>query len=115
MKQIDNSSSGAEPSSSASHGDSSSIATLEEGLAYEVDDIVKLELTAEQMLQDEATLMMTYVADDAKHFLDDMKNGLEELEVAAGDLLLSVADPTSVEWEKNQWWANQPHDPPQVD
>lgn len=89
--------------------DDDPMSALKEGLAYEVDDLVKLELTAEQMLQDEAQLVMNYMAGDAKHFWSDLKEGFLDLEVTTGELLLKAADPTSVEWQRDQWWGNNPH------
>ncbi|HWV16233.1 MAG TPA: hypothetical protein VN030_12450 [Cellvibrio sp.] len=85
------------------------MATLKQGLAYEVDDIVKLELTAEQMLQDEARLVFDYMANDARDWWGDVKGGVRGWELAAGDLLLSAADPTSVEWQLGQWWSEKPY------
>jgi len=89
--------------------DDNPMSALKEGLAYEVDDIVKLELTAEQMLQDEAQLMYNYVAGDVKHFWSDVKGGLLDWEATTGELLLSAADPTSVEWQRDQWWVHNSH------
>jgi len=89
--------------------DANAIATLQEGLAYEVDDIVKLELTAEQMLQNKAELVFDYVANDAKSFWGDLKTGLVDWELTAGDMLLSAADPTSLEWQLGHWWGDKPY------
>src|SRR5690606_14388463 len=64
-------------------------------LDQEVNDVVALELTAEQMIKDEAALLGAYVADDAdqaKEFWHDLKDELTLWEMSAGRLLLSVAD-----------------------
>ena len=49
-----------------------------------IDDLVKLELTAEQMLGEEVDLAKAYVREDAQGFWGDMKLGLTELEVMTG-------------------------------
>lgn len=82
------------------------LGTLKEGLEYELDDLVKLELTAEQMLGDEVQLVRAYVKEDAHGFWEDIKTGLVEFEVATGDWLLSAADPTRVNWQLNHWWGD---------
>lgn len=73
-------------------------------LRHEVDDLVKLELTAEQMVGEEVDLAKAYIREDAQGFWGDMKLGLTELEVMTGDWLLQAADPTRVEWRLNNWW-----------
>lgn len=80
---------------------------LSQGLYHHVEDWVALELTAEQMLGDEVTLVSTYVADDAHHFWDAIKDSLLPYEVAAGQVLLRAADPTQVEWLNGHWWDHQ--------
>ena len=72
-----------------------------------IDDLVKLELTAEQMLGEEVDLAKAYVREDAQGFWGDMKLGLTELEVMTGDWLLQAADPTRVEWRLNNWWEDE--------
>ncbi len=72
-----------------------------------IDDLVKLELTAEQMLGEEVDLAKAYVREDAQGFWGDMKLGLTELEVMTGDWLLQAADPTRVEWRLNHWWEDE--------
>ena len=59
-----------------------------------MEDFVKLELTAEQMLQDEATLVRDYLANDVKHFWHDLKDELRYWELTTGSVLLRAADPT---------------------
>lgn len=108
MKQNDNFQ-GATSAAGAAPDNDNPIAALQEGLAHELDDMVKLELTAEQMLQDEAHLVLDYVAQDAQHFWSDIKTGLLDLEAATGEALLSAADPTSLEWQLGQWWDQNPH------
>ncbi len=83
------------------------LAVIKEGLEHEVDDLVKLELTAEQMLQDEVQLVRDYVADDAKSFWHDLKEGLVQWELTAGEYLLAAADPTRVEWQLTQVWGDE--------
>jgi hypothetical protein len=76
-------------------------------LKHEVDDLVKLELTAEQMLGEEVDLAKAYIHEDAQGFWGDMKLGLTELEVMTGDWLLQAADPTRVDWRLNHWWEDE--------
>lgn len=76
-------------------------------LKHEVDDLVKLELTAEQMLAEEVDLAKAYISEDAHGFWGDMKLGLAELEVLTGDWLLSAADPTRVDWQLHHWWEDE--------
>lgn len=83
------------------------LAVIKEGLEHEVDDLVRLELTAEQMLQDEIQLVRDYVADDANSFWQDIKAGLIQWELTAGEYLLAAADPTRVEWHLSQVWGDE--------
>lgn len=83
------------------------LAVIKDGLEHEVGDLIKLELTAEQMLQDEAQLMRDYVADDAKGFWKDIKEGFVEWELTAGEYLLAAADPTRVEWQLTHVWGDE--------
>lgn len=79
-------------------------------LDQEVNDVVALELTAEQMIKDEAALLGAYLADDADHakeFWHDLKDELTLWEMSAGRLLLSVADPTRTEWHREGWWGDE--------
>lgn len=84
--------------------DDSPGAALSQGLYHHVEDWIALELTAEQMLSDEVTVVSTYVADDAHHMWEAVKESLLPYELAAGQLLLRAADPTQVEWLQNHWW-----------
>jgi len=70
-----------------------------------------LELTAEQMLSDEMTVVTTYIADDANHMWEVIKETLLPYELAAGQVLLQAADPTQVEWLQNHWWDGQDSTP----
>ncbi len=79
---------------------------LKNGFTHEVEDIVKLELTAEQMLGDELRLAREYVKEDSGHFWRDIKEGFVNWELAAGQILLSAADPTRVEWQEHHWWGD---------
>ncbi|WP_331352150.1 hypothetical protein [Cellvibrio sp. UBA7671] len=76
-------------------------------LKHEVDDLVKLELTAEQMVGEEVDLAKAYIREDAQGIWSDMKLGLAELELITGDWLLRAADPTRVEWQLNHWWEDE--------
>lgn len=81
--------------------------TLRLGVAHEVEDLVKLELTAEQMIASEASLLKAYIAEDAhqaKSFWRELQDEFMLLELSAGEWLLSAADPSSVEWQRAQWW-----------
>lgn len=75
-------------------------------LKQEVDDLVKLELTAEQMLGAEVDLAKAYIREDAHSLWADMKLGLYELELITGDWLLRAADPTRVDWQLHHWWGD---------
>ena len=109
MKQIHNPKGAIPAASGAGPDNDNPVSALQEGLAHELDDMVKLELTAEQMLQEEAHLVLDYVASDARHFWSDIKTGLLDWEAAAGEVLLSAADPTSLEWQLGQWWSSEPY------
>lgn len=87
--------------------DDSPASALGQGLYHQIEDWVALELTAEQMLADEFNRVTTYVADDAKGFWGAIKDRLLPYELAAGELLISAADPTQVEWSQHHWWGNQ--------
>ena len=76
-------------------------------LQHEVDDLVKLELAAEQMLGEEVDLAKAYIREDTQSIWTDMKLGLAELEFITGDWLLRAADPTRVEWQLNHWWEDE--------
>ena len=76
-------------------------------LKHEVDDLVKLELAAEQMLGEEVDLAKAYIREDTQSIWADMKLGLAELEFITGDWLLRAADPTRVEWQLNHWWEDE--------
>ena len=83
------------------------LGSLKEGFNCEVDDLVKLELTAEQMLGDEVDLAKAYVREDTQGVWNDMKLGLSEFEMIAAEWLLSAADPTRVEWQAHHWWEDE--------
>lgn len=76
-------------------------------LKHEVGDLVKLELTAEQMVGEEVDLAKAYIREDAQGIWSDMKLGIAELELITGDWLLRAADPTRVEWQLNHWWEDE--------
>jgi hypothetical protein len=87
--------------------DDSAASALTQGLYHQVEDWVALELTAEQMLSNEVNVVRTYVADDANHMWEAIKESLLPYELAAGQLLLRAADPTQVEWSQHHWWNGQ--------
>ncbi|HTF98069.1 MAG TPA: hypothetical protein VL995_18175 [Cellvibrio sp.] len=80
--------------------------TIKQGVNHEVDDLVKLELTAEQMLDDKVQLAREYVKDDTGHFWSDLKQEFVNWELATGQLLLTAADPTRVDWHEHHWWGD---------
>ena len=84
---------------------------LSQGLYHQIQDWVALELTAEQMLNDEMTIVSTYVTNDAHHMWETIKESLLPYELSVGQMLLQAADPTQVEWLQSHWWDNQtlPH------
>lgn len=82
------------------------LGTFKDGFTHEVEDLVKLELTAEDMLGDEVRLAREYVKEDTGHFWSDLKQGFIYWELATGQLLLTAADPTRVDWQKYQWWGD---------
>jgi hypothetical protein len=82
------------------------VSSIREGLKLEVESLVKLELTAEEMLRSEASLAQAYINDDANHFWQDFKEGMVHWELSAGELLLSAADPSRVEWQRTRWWGD---------
>ena len=86
------------------------LATLRQGVEYEINDFVALELTAERMVADEAALLGAYLADDAgrmQGFWHDLKDELVMWELSAGRFLLSAADPTRTEWQRSGWWKSE--------
>lgn len=75
-------------------------------LKQEVDDLVKLELTAEQMVGEEVDLAKAYIREDAHSIWSDLKLGLYEWELITSDWLLRAADPTRVDWQLHHWWGD---------
>lgn len=83
------------------------------GAAQHMDGWIKLELTAEQMVEDEANLLGAYVADDMRQahgFWHELKEEVSFLETEIGEWLISAADPTRVEWQRNRWWGSEEED-----
>jgi hypothetical protein len=83
------------------------------GVAYEINGLVKLELTAEEMVENEAALLGAYMSEDAQHargFWRELKEEVELLELEVGQWLLSAADPTRVEWQDKRWWGTEEDD-----
>jgi hypothetical protein len=87
--------------------DDTSTSALSQGLYHQVEDWVALELTAEQMVVNEVNTVTTYVASDAKQMWNAIKDVLLPFELAAGQFLMSAADPTQVEWLQHHWWEDQ--------
>jgi len=75
-------------------------------LKHEVGDLVKLELTAEDMLGEEVNLAKAYLREDAQSIWGDLKLGVTEFELITGDWLLRAADPSRVDWQEHQWWGD---------
>ena len=76
-------------------------------LKHELDDLVKLELTAERMLGEEVDLAKAYIADDVQGVWADISGGLSQWELITGEWLLSAADPTRVDWQLHHWWGDE--------
>lgn len=83
------------------------LSLIKDGFNYEVEDLVRLELTAEQMLGEEVDLAKAYIREDTHGLWQDMKLGLTELELITGDWLLRAADPTRVDWQAHHWWGDE--------
>ena len=82
------------------------LAGVQQALEHEVDELVRLELVAEQMLVEEVDLAKAYLEDDSQHVWADLREGLQRWEVVAGEWLLSAADPSRVNWQLNHWWGD---------
>lgn len=78
-----------------------------QGVKHELDDLVKLELTAERMLGEEVDLAKAYIADDVQGVWADISGGLSQWELITGEWLLSAADPTRVDWQLHHWWGDE--------
>lgn len=78
-------------------------------LKREVSDLVRLELTAEQMLGEEVDLARAYLREDVHSIWTDLKLGLYEWELITADWLLRAADPTRVDWQLHHWWGDEGH------
>ncbi len=83
------------------------LSAVRQGFSHGVDDLVKLELTAEEMLGDEVRLAREYIKQDTGHFWGDLKQEFIYWELAAGQLLLTAADPTRVDWHQHHWWGDE--------
>ena len=81
--------------------------SFKQGVEHELDDLVKLELTAEQMLGEEVDLAKAYISDDIHGVWTDISGGLSQWELIAGEWLLSAADPTRVDWQMHHWWGDE--------
>ncbi|WP_193907453.1 zinc ribbon-containing protein [Cellvibrio polysaccharolyticus] len=81
--------------------------TLQQGIEHDVGQLVSLELTAESMFQEEAALLGAYVREDlaeARTFWGELKEDFHTWEISAGEMLLSVADPSRTEWHRSGLW-----------
>ncbi len=79
---------------------------LHEGATHEVRDLVRLELAAEDMIDRERALLGAYLAEDAGRVSDFWHEFKEEalmLEYEVGEWLLTAADPSRVEWQREHW------------
>lgn len=86
--------------------DTDALASFSEGLSHELEDLVKLELAAEQMLGEEVDLARAYINEDTQGVWSELKAELYQWELVAGDWLLSAADPTRVDWQVHHWWGD---------
>lgn len=83
------------------------------GTLHGMDGLVRLELTAEQMLEDEAALLGAYLSEDARQargFWRELKEEVELLEHEVGQWLLSAADLSRVNWQDKRWWGTEEDD-----
>lgn len=85
---------------------SGALGSLKEGFEHEVDDLIKLELTAENMVSEEVDLAKAYISDDAHGVWTDLKDGLYQWELVTSEWLLRAADPTRVDWQLHHWWGD---------
>jgi hypothetical protein len=106
MKHSDNSSQHTSADFPFSEEETGALGAFRQGLEHEVEGLVKLELTAEQMLGDEVNLAKAYIHDDAGHVWSDIKEGWHFWESATGEWLLTAADPTRVDWQLHRWWGD---------
>ena len=77
--------------------------TLTEAVGAELESFVRLELAAEQMLEDEALLVSAYIKEDVaevQSYLSELGEELKLLEARAAHWLLNVADPTAIDWHR---------------
>lgn len=89
-----------------SEEETGALGAFKQGLEREVDGLVRLELTAEQMLGEEVDLAKAYIREDANHVWVDLTAGWRFWESAAGEWLLTAADPTRLDWELHRWWGD---------
>lgn len=106
MKHIKNIDS-ANPAETVAGDDTGTLSALTEGLHQEVEDLVKLELTAEEMLREEAVLVRDYVSNDVRNFWCDLKCEILYWELVLAAFMLRAADPAQVEWQRGHWWGDE--------
>ncbi|MDN3638865.1 hypothetical protein QWY82_08610 [Simiduia curdlanivorans] len=75
--------------------------TLSDAVEAELGSFIKLELAAEQMLEDETLLVKAYIKDDAakaQSYLMELGSEIKLLESRTAQWLLDAADPTAIDW-----------------
>ncbi|BFM10733.1 hypothetical protein R50072_08860 [Simiduia litorea] len=75
--------------------------TLSDAVEAELGSFIKLELAAEQMLEDETLLVQAYIKDDAakaQSYLMELGSEIKLLESRTAQWLLDAADPTAIDW-----------------
>jgi hypothetical protein len=96
------------PSVRETHGNPlSPLELLRDGASQELEGLIKLELAAEEMINEERALLGAYLAEDTskvRGFWHELKGDMQTLELEVGQWLLSAADPTRVEWQLSHWW-----------
>lgn len=81
--------------------------TLADGVNQELGSFVRLELAAEQMLEEEAKLVGAYLKEDAREarsYLADLAGELVLLEARTGQWLLGAADPGQLQWTRLHYY-----------
>lgn len=85
----------------AHKGESPQQQDWQQALNQGVEGFVKLELAAEDMVKDEASLVKAWMADDAHaagRYLTGLAQEINVLEKRAGAWMLGAADPFRAEW-----------------
>ena len=77
--------------------------TLSDAVQAGLGSFIKLELAAEQMLEDETLLVKAYIEEDvgrAQSYLAELGSELKLLESRTAQWLLDAADPTRIDWAR---------------